>query len=237
MTVRNSRKSHASNNPPSQRMCEFAGVPTHKRTSILGFLDSLYAGCVAFAVAAVAPHIDKNGIAEVRPFLGKLLPMMAAILWIADDWICARLTLQVHGYSENSYRATFRLIIDLLIAGLSFGLVLASIPFRPFWYVAIFASISILGYVWARFLESELKAGDQGADGDVRAIILTHRVPSAVLVSLAGAIAFATYLSESPAQIAKVHRWSYWVAVGFPVTIFLWYKRKLISFHKEVGRG
>lgn len=211
---------------------------TANRLCILGFLDSLYAGAIAFAVSVVAPKIDKNGIPNVPLFLSEILPVLVAIVWIIDDWVCARLILQKRGYPENSYSAIARLAIDISIMGLSFALILSALPFRPGWYFTIFACILILGLVWALMLRREAKGLSVRARGEIVAILISHRIPAVVISCLAAAVwVLVSRAKPNTEDLSWVHRWSWWAAIVVPPLLLLFYKALLLRSQRRIPHG
>ncbi|BDU77983.1 zinc ribbon domain-containing protein [Mesoterricola sediminis] len=227
-------------NPPKRRSRvggRYLVSKDKQHLSVLGFMDSLYAGSIAFAVSMVAPKITPHGINNVKVFLGEIVPLGIATLWVVDDWICARLILQNHGYPEFDKRASCRLIIDLMIVLLSFLLILASIPFRPFWFFAGFTLISFFGWLWAVLLKSEKKGFKGPSIDDINAIVISHQEPTVVLFSLTIAVLWFRMTAAAPEALAVLHRWAWWVAIILPAFIFLWYKAHIISFRRRLING
>lgn len=203
-----------------------ATPPSEGRISVLGFMDSLYAGCIAFAVALAAQHSGDYATLKGFEAFKAYLPLTVALLWIIDDWICARVLLQHYGYPQHCIRATTRLSIDIVIAVISFFLILFSVPFHPVRYIGMFAAVSWLSLFWAWLLKKEFGPVDR----DIQIIIVTHRDPAVLLLSFTPLAWIVTKQAPS-SEIWDPIKIIYWIAVAMPMIIFSTYKVVLFYHH------
>jgi hypothetical protein len=137
--------------------------------SLLGFLDSLFAGAVAFAFAIGGDRTLKelaavNPGARIAPLevIARLGPAIVAVICVIDDWVNARPLLE-----NYPYRATFprirvraRLWIDIVIHGIAFLWISAAMMLSAAWYLAFAAAIWALGWLWAVLTLWEYKPTD-----------------------------------------------------------------------------
>lgn len=193
---------------------------------LLNFLDSLYAGIIAFSFTIIySTLVTENELTQID-MVKHLILFIMAFAFIVADWTGSRALTQDYRYLAKNYFARARLLIDILIGCLYFVLViLASLLSN--WYLLIFAVVFILGASWSCLIRFEYKGSKFVTkikeDPRLKAITVTHLILTAVFF-------FAWFISIASLKDRWTNTDVFWgvILVFWPIfiafKIFCWIK-------------
>jgi hypothetical protein len=131
--------------------------PHFSRPDLLSFLDSLYAGAIALGVTRCIEHIERlANLPTYRMLAWGILSLIAALMFILDDWRYARWVNEDYGFRLERDSNMWRFWCECASAISAFFLLSTAFT-NPiqfcFWFMIEF----LLGFIWALLLCVEVR--------------------------------------------------------------------------------
>jgi len=147
---------------------------------LLNFLDSLYAGIIAFSFTIIYSTLVKPNELVAVNIVERSILFLMAFVFIVADWTGSRALTWDYPYLSKNYFARARVFIDILIGCLYFCLIILA-SLQSSLYILIFSMVFLLGAGWSyvirfeyrnyQFYETKIKE-----DPRLEAIKLTHLI-------------------------------------------------------------
>ncbi len=123
---------------------------------LLGFLDSLYAGIIAFSFTIVYGTLVKQNQLIPVDMEKHLILFLMALVFIVADWTGSRALVKDYPYVSKNMFARARVFIDVLIGCLYFALVIFASVLSSL-YVVGFCVVFLLGAIWTYIIRLEYR--------------------------------------------------------------------------------
>jgi hypothetical protein len=123
---------------------------------LLNFLDSLYAGIIAFSFTIIYSTLVKQNELISENIVEHLILFLMAFAFIIADWTGSRALANDYQYLSKSYYARARVVIDIMIGCLYFVLIICA-SLLSSTYIFVFSIVFCLGAIWTSLIRVEYK--------------------------------------------------------------------------------